>query len=135
MTMEGLAAFNAAMNATSLCALVTGYVFIKRGRREAHKRAMLLATAVSAVFLVGYVARKAIYGDRPFPADNPWKPYYLVFLGVHLLLAMVNVPLIVVALRRAFRGDLAGHRRISRVLFPSWVYVSASGVAIYFMLY
>jgi putative membrane protein len=133
--MEGLAAFNASMNAASLALLIAGYVLIKRGRRDAHRRVMLLATAVSAVFLVGYVARNVMFGDRKFPADNPWRPYYLAFLAVHLILAMVNVPLIVMALRRAFRGDFAGHRRITRFLFPSWVYVSATGVAIYFVLY
>lgn len=135
MTMEGLAAFNAAMNGSAFVCLIAGFALIKAGRRDAHRRAMLAATALSAVFLVGYLARNAIYGDRKFPADHPWRGAYLAFLAAHLLLAIVNVPLIVMALRRAFRGDFAGHRRIVRFLFPSWAYVSLTGVLIYFILY
>ncbi|HYC77616.1 MAG TPA: DUF420 domain-containing protein [Planctomycetota bacterium] len=135
MTGETLAGINATLNFGALCALVAGWVLIKRGRQDAHRRAMLLATGLSALFLVGYVWRNAQFGDRKFPADHPWRTPYLAFLAVHLLLALVNVPLIVVVLRRAFRGDFAGHRRLARILFPSWIYVSTTGILIYFILF
>lgn len=134
MTAHDLPAINAALNFFAFVLLISGYVLIKKGRREAHRKAMLAATGVSIVFLGCYVARNILLGDRKFP-DHWIKPYYLTMLGAHLILAIVNVPLIILALRRAFRGDFAGHRKIVRFLFPSWVFVSATGVLIYFMVY
>jgi putative membrane protein len=134
MTVHDLPAVNAALNFVAFVLLVAGFVLVKKGRVEAHKKAMLAATGISVVFLVSYLARNFLLGDRKFP-DHWFRPYYLAILFTHLVLAVVNVPLIVVALRRAFRVDLAGHRKIVRFLFPSWCYVSATGVLIYFLVY
>ncbi len=134
MNVQDLPAVNATLNFIAFVLLWVGFVLIKQGRREAHRKAMLAATAVSIVFLGCYVARNILLGDRKFP-DHWIKPYYLVMLAAHLILAIVNVPLIILALRRAFRGDFAGHKKIVRFLFPSWVFVSATGVLIYFMVY
>jgi uncharacterized membrane protein YozB (DUF420 family) len=134
MTVHDLPAVNAALNFVSLVLLLAGYRQIRQGRRDAHRKSMLAAVGVSVVFLVCYVSRNILLGDKKFP-DHWFRPYYLAILAAHLVLAVVNVPLILMALRRAFRGDFAGHKKIVRFLFPSWVFVSATGVLIYFMVY
>jgi putative membrane protein len=134
MTATDLPAVNAALNAVAFVLLIAGFVLVKKGRIEAHKKTMLAATAVSVVFLFTYVARNILLGDKKFP-DHPIRPYYWAILVSHLLLAVVNVPLVILALVRGLRGDVPGHRKIVRFLFPSWTYVSATGVLIYFMVY
>lgn len=129
------ALFNAGLNFTSGVLLVTGFIAIRGQRRDAHKRAMLSAVAVSGLFLLSYLARVALEGSHTFPVEGPVKTAYLVILFSHMLLAMAVPVGVVFAIRRALRADFAGHRRVVKWLFPAWAYVSVTGVVVYVMLY
>ncbi|MFN2596870.1 MAG: DUF420 domain-containing protein [Pyrinomonadaceae bacterium] len=126
---------NACLNATSGVLLLTGYYFIRRGRVTAHLRCMTAALVVSLAFLVSYLVYHAHHGTTRFAGQGFARPVYFTILTTHTILAAVIVPLVAVTLRRARRGDFARHRRIARVTFPLWAYVSISGVVVYLMLY
>ena len=136
MTIEQLhPALNAALNLTSFVFLVLGRVAIARGDDALHKRRMLMAFAASSVFLVSYLIRFATTGAHKYPGDGLDKVIYLVILFSHMVLAVVLVPLIIGALRRALRGDFVAHKRIVKFAWPIWFYVSVTGVLVYLMLY
>jgi putative membrane protein len=126
---------NACLNFTSGLLLVIGFIRIKQGARDAHKSAMLSAVGVSALFLVSYLTRYALTGSHAFPGDGLVKTIYLVILFSHMILAALVPVGVVVAVRRALRGDFTGHKRVVRWLFPAWAYVSVTGVVVYVMLY
>ena len=128
-------AINASLNLTCFVFLVLARVAIARGDTELHKKRMLGAVTASAVFLVSYLIRVAISGTHVYPGDGWDRTLYLCTLISHMTLAVVLVPLVVTALRRAFRGDFAAHKRIVRFTWPIWVYVSVTGVLVYLMLY
>ena len=128
-------AFNALLNLTCFVFLVLGRVAIARGDQALHKKRMLTAFTVSAVFLVSYVIRFATTGAHKYPGDGIDRIIYLVMLLSHMVLAVVLVPLVISALRRAFRGDFIAHRKIVQFTWPIWVYVSVTGVLVYLMLY
>jgi len=132
-----LPAVNACLNSLATALLVAGRIWIRRGRIDAHRRAMLAATGVSALFLVGYVAHKASRGfeNTTFHAVGLAKTAYLALLFSHLVLAM-SVPVLALCLiALALRGARERHRRLARVAWPVWLYVSVTGVAIYLLLY
>lgn len=138
MSAENLPAINAVLNACATVLLLLGYRFIRRGEKEAHKRTMIAATVVSTLFLIGYLTHKAIVQkDKLFPDGyGAWKPFYLfVILLPHVVLAAVNVPLIAMTLIYALRDKVEKHKRIARITWISWLYVSVTGVLIYFFLY
>jgi uncharacterized membrane protein YozB (DUF420 family) len=126
---------NAALNATSFLLLVAAFYQIKRGNVAAHRRLMLSALAVSSLFLISYVTYHAQYGSVRFQGQGTVRTVYFVILVTHVILAAAIVPLIIVTLRRALRGDFTLHRRIARWTYPLWVYVSVTGVVVYLMLY
>jgi uncharacterized membrane protein YozB (DUF420 family) len=126
---------NAALNATSFLLLVTAFYQIKRGNVGAHRKLMLSALAVSALFLISYVVYHAQHGSVRFQGQGPVRAVYFVILVTHVILAAAIVPLVAVTLRRALRGDFARHRRIARWTYPIWLYVSVTGVVVYVMLY
>lgn len=126
---------NAILNAASFVLLVAGLLFILRGRVHAHRACMIAALVVSSIFLVSYVVYHAQYGSVRFTGQGFVRPLYYAILLTHVLLAIVIVPLIVVTLRRALRGDFIHHRRIARWTYPLWLYVSVTGVVVYLMLY
>lgn len=128
-------ALNAALNMTCFVYLVLGRVAIARGDDALHKRRMLTAFAASAVFLVSYLIRFATTGAHKYPGVGWDKTIYLVILFSHMVLAVVLVPLVLGALRRALRGNIAGHKRLVKFTWPIWVYVSVTGVLVYLMLY
>ena len=128
-------AINAALNGTCFVFLVLGRIAIARGDQALHKKRMLTAFAASTVFLVSYVIRFATTGAHKYPGEGIDKTIYLVTLLSHMVLAVVLVPLVIVALRRAFRGDFAAHRTIVQFAWPIWAYVSVTGVIVYLMLY
>jgi uncharacterized membrane protein YozB (DUF420 family) len=128
---------NAALNGTATVLLLWGRALVKRGRVEAHKRAMLAAFAVSSVFLASYVAHKISrsFQNTTFHAEGAAKAAYLALLASHVVLAAL-VPFLAIALIRfGLRGELARHRGLARVAWPIWLYVSVTGVAIYVLLY
>jgi uncharacterized membrane protein YozB (DUF420 family) len=126
---------NALLNATSGLLLLAGFYFISRRRINAHLRCMTAAFAVSCIFLVSYLVYHYQHGDTKFTGEGFIRPIYLTILATHVILAIVIVPLVLVTLWRAWRGDFVRHRRIARWTFPLWLYVSATGVVVYLMLY
>jgi uncharacterized membrane protein YozB (DUF420 family) len=130
-----LPAVNATLNATSGVLLAIGYVLIKRRRIDAHRNCMLLAFASSTLFLVSYVTYHLHIGSRPFPGTGPIRLVYFAILISHILLAIVILPMAITTLTRGLRGQFARHVTIARRTFPIWMYVSVTGVIVYFMLY
>ena len=135
MTVRDLPTLNAALNATSAILLFAGYVLIRRGRQEAHRRAMLAAVTCSALFLVSYLAYHAQVGSVRFQGQGWIRTVYFTILLTHTVLAAAIVPLVLVTLVRGLQRRFDKHRRIARVTFPLWAYVSVTGVVIYVMLY
>ena len=128
-------AINAALNLTCFIFLVLGRVAIARGDRALHKKRMLVAFTTSSVFLVSYLIRFATTGAHKYPGHGWDRTFYFVMLFSHMVLAVVLVPLVIGALRRAFRGDIGGHKKLVAFTWPIWVYVSVTGVLVYLMLY
>jgi putative membrane protein len=132
--VSALPAANAAFNSLSALCLVFGYVNIKRRNREVHKRFMLTATFFSALFLVSYVTYHFFHGDTRFPGQGLIRPIYFFVLITHIGLSMVALPLILGTLWYSLRGKFQFHRRIARWTFPIWLYVSVTGVIVFFIL-
>jgi uncharacterized membrane protein YozB (DUF420 family) len=135
MDLSFLATVNAILNAISALWLLLGYVNIKRGREATHKRFMLSALVTSALFLTSYLVYHYAVGSVPYPHHDWTRPLYFAILIPHVLLAALMTPFIVVAVRHAFKGQFQKHRRIVRWLWPVWMFVSISGIAVYLMLY
>jgi uncharacterized membrane protein YozB (DUF420 family) len=131
-----LPAVNAALNATSAVFLVTGYVLIRRKRVVAHVVCMIVALIVSTVFLVSYLTYHAHAGHKPFLGGGWARPVYFSILITHTVLAAVTaLGLAPVTVFRAARRRFDQHKAIARWTLPIWLYVSVTGVIIYFMLY
>jgi putative membrane protein len=135
MTVADLPALNATLNGLSAILLGTGFAFIRSGQVVRHRACMIGAFVFSVAFLVSYVVYHAQHGSTPFPGRGWTRPAYFTLLVSHVLLAMTVVPLALVTLYRAVKGDFTRHRRIARVTFPIWMYVSVTGVLIYVVLY
>ena len=128
-------ALNAALNATSAILLVTAHGMIRRDRVLLHRRLMIAAVATSSLFLISYVYYHWHVGSVRFPGRGWSRPLYFSILISHTLLAAAIVPLVIVTLSRALGARFPAHRRIARWTYPLWLYVSVTGVVIYFMLY
>ena len=135
MQIADLPALNASLNALATTLLVAGYICIRRGRRDLHKRCMLGALATSAAFLVSYVTYHYYAGSRPFPGQGLIRIVYFSILIPHVLLAAAILPLALVTTARGLRSQFDRHVRIARWTFPIWLFVSVTGVVIYLMLY
>jgi len=126
---------NAFLNATAAVLLVTGYRLIRQGRRAAHQRVMTAAFAVSSLFLVSYLVYHFQVGSVPFPGTGPIRTIYLTVLATHSVLAAAVPILAIITFYRAWKGRFERHRRIARWTLPIWLYVSVTGVVVYWMLY
>lgn len=135
MSLGDLPALNAALNAGSALFALAGFLLIRRGRREAHRRAMLGALLCSTLFLGSYLVYHAQVGSVRFAGQGPVRSVYFTILISHTLLAVLVVPLVAVTLRHALGQRFDRHRRVARITLPLWGYVSATGVVVYFMLY
>lgn len=135
LTIADLPSLNASLNAVSAACLLLGYVFIRAGRRAAHRACMLAALGSSALFLTSYVIYHLNIGSRPFEGTGVLRTVYFTILITHVGLAAAIVPLVVMTVWRAFGERFADHRRIARLTWPLWMYVSVTGVVIYWMLY
>jgi uncharacterized membrane protein YozB (DUF420 family) len=135
VTVRDLPALNALLNATSAVLLFLGWRLIRRGRREAHRRAMLAAVACSTLFLVSYLVYHAQVGSVRFQGQGAIRTVYFTILISHTILAVAVVPLVLVTLVRALQARFDRHRRLARITFPIWCYVSITGVIVYWMLY
>jgi uncharacterized membrane protein YozB (DUF420 family) len=128
-------ALNAGLNGTSAVFLLTGRYMISRGRMAAHRACMLAALVASALFLSCYLYFHYHVGNIRFLGQGIWRKVYFVVLIPHVTLAFVIVPLVIITLSRALRERFDRHRAIARWTFPLWMYVSVTGVIVYFMLY
>jgi len=135
MRPEDLPAVNATLNSISAVLLVAGLVFIKRKNIAAHKACMLSAFGCSVIFLACYLAHKFLVGPTRFQGEGAIRLVYFAILLTHTVLAAAVPFLAVTTLYRALRGKFEKHRRIARITFPIWIYVSVTGVIVYFMLY
>lgn len=127
-------AVNACLNATAAVLLVCGWVAIKKNRPDIHRYFMVSTTAVSALFLVGYVAYHSVHGDTKFTGTGALRAVYFFILITHIVGSIAVVPLLISALTFAFKRAFVRHRKITRVLAPLWLYVSVTGVTIFFFL-
>jgi putative membrane protein len=130
-----LPAVNATLNAISGIFLVTGYVLIRRRQIDAHRNAMLGAFVSSTLFLISYLVYHAQAGSRPFTGQGAIRYVYFAILITHVVLAAAILPMAVSTLSRGLRGRYADHKRIAKWTFPTWMYVSVTGVIVYLMLY
>jgi len=130
-----LPALNAALNSLSAVFLFTGYLFIRAKNRDAHRACMLAAFACSILFLISYLVYHFQVGSVGFKGQGWIRPVYFTILITHTILATAVVPLALITLVRALRERFDAHRRIARWTFPIWLYVSVTGVIVYWMLY
>jgi putative membrane protein len=130
-----LATMNAIANMTAAALLLTGWTAIRRRRVTVHRACMLAALGASTLFLLGYVLHHARVGSVPFAGPEWLRPVYLTVLVPHIVLSAVVLPLALTTVWYAWRGRFASHRRLARWTLPLWLYVSVSGVAVYWMLY
>lgn len=126
---------NAALNAVAATLLSAGYVLIRTGRVAQHRACMLAAFGASTLFLASYVVYHLEVGSVPFTREGPIRVVYFTVLISHVVLAALIPPLALVTLLRALRGRFAAHAALARWTLPIWLYVSVTGVAVYWMLY
>ncbi len=129
-----LPAMNAACNAVTTVFIVLGLSAIGRGDREAHRRRMLSAFATSALFLVGYIVYHAFHGETKFPGRGFIRPVYFSILISHIVLSAVALPMILTSFWFALSGQLVRHVKLARWTYPIWLYVSITGVVVFFIL-
>jgi uncharacterized membrane protein YozB (DUF420 family) len=135
LSYSALPALNASLNATSALLLLIGYVLIRRGQWRAHRALMLAACTTSTLFLVSYLTYHAHVGSKHFSGEGGIRLIYFTVLLTHTVLAAAIVPLVLVTLSRALAARYDRHRAIARWTFPIWMYVSVTGVVVYWMLY
>ena len=137
LSLSDLPTLNAALNGTSAILLSLGYYFIRQREIEAHKRCMLAAVTTSTLFLISYLTYHlpGRFGSVHFMRTGWIRVVYFSILTSHTILAAVIVPLVLITLSRAWKAQFDRHRRIAHWTLPLWVYVSVTGVIIYWMLY
>jgi uncharacterized membrane protein YozB (DUF420 family) len=133
--LADLPAINATLNSISFVLLVTGQNLIRRGKVIAHKRCMILAFAVSTVFLITYLTYRFLGEEKKFGGTGWIRPVYFFILITHIALAATVPVLGTWTLMLGLKGRFEKHRRVARITFPVWVYVSVTGVIVYFMLF
>lgn len=135
-SFESLPTVNAFLNSISAILLVTGVILIKAGKKEAHKKVMVGALISSTLFLTSYLIYHYTARHTKFPEEYPVaRIVYLTILIPHIILAVVNLPFIILLVVAAFRGNFEKHKKLARIIFPSWLFVSVTGVVIYLMIY
>ncbi len=135
MTLEDLPLVNASLNFAATVLIVTGLVCIKRGQRRAHGGFMIAALVTSAAFLTCYLIYHFQVGSQGSAGMGPMRPLYLFILIPHVILAIVNLPMIIMTVLPAIRRNFEKHKRWANRTYPIWLYVSVSGVVVYLMRY
>jgi uncharacterized membrane protein YozB (DUF420 family) len=133
-----LPALNASLNGLATILLTAGWIFIRSGRRVAHRNCMVAAFATSSLFLVGYLYHKFVVMKgihTSFPGPKVWLIPYLILLFTHVVLAMAIVPMALISMHRGWKERYELHKKIARWTLPLWLYVSVTGVIIYVLLY
>jgi len=135
-TMQ-IPALNASQNALATVLISAGFVFIKTGNKDAHRKSMMAAAVVSALFLCGYVTyhylRRGLH--TPFGGTGIISTIYYTMLISHISLAVAITYLVPKTFALAFKGDFVRHKAWAKIVFPIWWYVSVTGVLVYFFLY
>ncbi|MFK7986842.1 MAG: DUF420 domain-containing protein [Sandaracinaceae bacterium] len=129
-----LPAVNAGLNSVAAAFLVAGWLAIRAGNRRLHQYFMVSAFASSSLFLVSYIVYHYAHGDTRYTGEGVLRTVYFIVLISHVLLSMVVVPMALSAFWLAYRKRFATHKKVTRILAPIWVYVSVTGVVIFFML-
>ena len=132
--INSLPALNSLLNTTSAILLLFGYRAIRKGQYINHMRFNLTAFFTSTLFLISYVIYHAFHGSTPFPGQGFIRPVYFFILISHIILSAAVVPMILTSFYLAFSGKIDLHRKVSKVTLPVWLYVSVTGVIIFFML-
>jgi len=136
MSLSDLPALNATLNGLAAVFLAAGYIFIRRKNQTAHRNCMIAAVSVSSLFLVSYLTYHfTVHGVTRFRDPAWFRPIYLALLLTHTILAAAIVPMIIITLSRALRQRFDRHKVIARWTWPFWMYVSLTGVLIYWLLY
>lgn len=135
MSITDLPALNATLNSIAAILLLFGFITIKQGKRELHKKIMFGALGVSAAFLTSYLIYHYAVGSVPYQKYDWTRPLYFIILIPHVILAALMTPFIIVAVWHALRGSFDKHRRLVKWVWPVWMFVSVSGVVVYLMLY
>lgn len=125
---------NAVINAICSLLLIASFIMIKRKQISWHKRLNLTAFFLSSLFLVSYIIFHAFGVETRFPADNPMRPFYLVILISHIILAALVLPLVLLSFYRGITGKIEAHKKITRWSMPIWLYVTVTGVIVYLMI-
>ena len=128
-----LATINAAINGTVSILLVTGFLLIRRGNREAHKKVMLSAFTLSALFLVTYVLYHLSHGEKHFAGEGAVRGVYFFILISHIVLSAFVIPLSSFSIFHALSNAIPNHRKLAKITFPLWLYVAVTGVVVYVM--
>jgi len=136
VSLADLPVANACLNGLSAVFLTAGYLFIRRGHQAAHRNCMISAVSTSTLFLISYLTYHFTVRTVTRFKDPEWfRPIYLTILVTHTILAAAIIPLVLMTLRRALKGRFVLHKRIARLTWPIWMYVSVTGVVIYLLLY
>lgn len=123
------------LNALAACLCGMGYYFVRRQRRSAHRFCMIAALSLSTMFLVVYLIYHLQVGYMPFSGQGLVRPLYFMVLISHVILAALIVPMIVLTVLYALRGNFSRHRRFARWTLPFWLYVSVTGVLNYVLVF
>jgi putative membrane protein len=134
-SVSDLPLVNASLNGLATVLLIVGYVCIRRGRIAAHRAAMVAAFATSVLFLISYLIYHAHAGSKPFPGQGSVRFVYFIILITHIVLAATIPPLAGITLWRAYHRRFDRHMKIARWTLPLWLYVSITGIVVYWMLY
>jgi len=135
VTLRDLPALNAALNAAAAVTLLVGYWLIRRGNWRAHRAAMITALVLSSAFLTSYLVYHSQVGSVRFQGHGWVRTLYLTILATHTVLAATVPVLAIITLSRALRRRFDRHKAIARFTLPIWLYVSVTGVVVYWMLY
>ncbi|MDP6980733.1 MAG: DUF420 domain-containing protein [Myxococcota bacterium] len=129
-----LSATITSLNVVCLVLLLAGWSAIRRDMRDRHRRLMVTNLGVAVLFLVLYVTQVVLEGHKRFPGDDWVRTVFLSILGTHTLAAVTLLPLVPTTLYRAFKQQFEAHARIARVTMVIWIYVSVTGVVVYWMV-
>ncbi len=132
--VQFLPGLNAVINATCFLLLLLSFYFIRKKKIQVHKKINLATFCLSSLFLLSYITFHYFAEETKFPASNPLRPFYLVLLSSHIILAAIVLPLVLLSFYRGLNMQIPAHRKIVRWAFPVWLYVTATGVLVYFMI-
>lgn len=125
---------NAVINFTVSLLLIGGYILVMQKKYEAHRAVMLLSIVLSVVFLVSYIAHHLLAPETKFGGVGSIRYFYFFILITHIVLAAIILPFILMTSYRSLSGDYKKHKKIARITFPIWLYVSITGVVVYLMI-